>query len=99
MATFSLLNKTRVVWYSSREPNMVYALQYTRTPCCHIQTYPVLHHSHTLIRLLLLGMLTITDFIIILHRYYKSPMVRQIQRNHLQGIFLHLFSTVKDFSL
>lgn len=22
------------------------------------------------------GMLTITDFIIILHRYYKSPMVR-----------------------
>ena len=32
--------------------------------------------QHLYILFLILGMLTITDFITILHRYYKSPMVK-----------------------
>lgn len=39
------------------------------------------------------GMLTITDFIIILHRYYKSPMVGPLVTCflHIEDFFLFLF--------
>lgn len=40
----------------------------------------VVYRLNVLMLVFIAGMLTITDFIIILHRYYKSPMVGPLDR-------------------
>uniref|UniRef100_G1MZK9 Protein kinase AMP-activated non-catalytic subunit gamma 2 n=1 Tax=Meleagris gallopavo TaxID=9103 RepID=G1MZK9_MELGA len=45
------------------------------------------------------GMLTITDFINILHRYYKSPMVSMMLKLYLQETFKPLVNISPDASL
>uniref|UniRef100_A0A3P8SA43 Protein kinase AMP-activated non-catalytic subunit gamma 2 n=1 Tax=Amphiprion percula TaxID=161767 RepID=A0A3P8SA43_AMPPE len=45
------------------------------------------------------GMLTITDFIIILHRYYKSPMISCFALVYLQATFKPLVNISPDASL
>uniref|UniRef100_A0A3B4E2P6 CBS domain-containing protein n=1 Tax=Pygocentrus nattereri TaxID=42514 RepID=A0A3B4E2P6_PYGNA len=44
------------------------------------------------------GMLTITDFIIILHRYYKSPLVQiyELEEHKIETIFDAVYSLIKN---